>query len=110
MGRPPLQLDLLKAAFKATYNKTLESVVLDELSFKTKGGMQVRREHVTEVSGRSLTHSPSPKLQIALLGEWRDQPNGGRTPDLENGVTGAGVGGFGGGAGGGAAINQQLIA
>lgn len=89
IGRPPLAYDLLKAAYQRKHNKSLERVVLDELSFKTKSAMQV-----------------------ALLGEWRDMPNGGRTPEFENGAS-AGVGGAGGFAGAGMhaphQVNQQML-
>lgn len=82
--------DLLKAAYQRKYNKSLEKVVLDELSFKTKSAMQV-----------------------ALLGEWRDLPNGGRTPEYENGSSAGGMGGAGGFAAGGMLaahqVNQQML-
>lgn len=86
IGRPPLAYDLLRAAFQARYSKALDKTVLDELSFKTKGAMQV-----------------------ALLGDWKDQPMGGRTGDMESGL--GGVGGFGGGgmSGGHAQVNQQMV-
>lgn len=84
VGRPPLAYDLLKAAYRARFQKDLEKTVMDELSFKTKGAMQV-----------------------ALLGDWRDQPQSGRTPEMESGV---GVGGFGGMGGQGGQVNQQMVA
>ncbi|KAM0791684.1 hypothetical protein ACM66B_003958 [Microbotryomycetes sp. NB124-2] len=78
IGRAPLALDLLKAAFQKQYNKSLEKTVLDELSFKTKSAMQV-----------------------ALLGDWHDMPNGGRSPEFENGVQP--------GAFGAPPVNHQMI-
>ncbi|KAK4050593.1 hypothetical protein OIV83_003319 [Microbotryomycetes sp. JL201] len=77
IGRPPLAIDLLKAAFQKAYNKSLEKTVLDELSFKTKSAMQV-----------------------ALLGDWHDMPNGGRAPEFENGIQ---PGGFA------PQVNHQMI-
>ncbi|ORY62705.1 hypothetical protein BCR35DRAFT_355111 [Leucosporidium creatinivorum] len=84
IGRPPLAYDLLRSAFQARYSKSLEKTVLDELSFKTKGAMQV-----------------------ALLGDWKDQPMGGRTGDMESGL--GGVGGFGGMGAVHAQVNQQMV-
>ncbi|KAK4054957.1 hypothetical protein OIO90_003298 [Microbotryomycetes sp. JL221] len=63
VGRPPLAIELVKAAFQKRYNKSLEKTVLDELSFKTKSAMQV-----------------------VLLGDWQDMPNHGRTIEFENGI------------------------
>ncbi|SGZ12646.1 BQ5605_C028g10519 [Microbotryum silenes-dioicae] len=85
IGRTPLAIDLLKAAFQAHTGKSMEKEVLDELSMKTKSAMAV-----------------------ALLGDWRDQPNMGRTPENEAGQGGAGgVGGFVGAAP--AQLNQQMV-
>ncbi|SCV73439.1 BQ2448_7365 [Microbotryum intermedium] len=85
IGRTPLAVDLLKAAFQAHTGKSMEKEVLDELSMKTKSAMAV-----------------------ALLGDWKDQPNMGRTPENEAGQGGAGgVGGFIGAAP--AQINQQMV-
>lgn len=77
VGRPPLAYDLLKAAFQRRYNKSLEKTVLDELSFKTKSAMQV-----------------------VLLGDWHDMPNGGRSPEFEQGLPPAGYG---------PPVNQQMV-
>ncbi|KAG9038461.1 hypothetical protein FRB95_001318 [Tulasnella sp. JGI-2019a] len=69
IGRSPFEMDMLKASFQQLTNKSLEKYVLGELWLKTRMAMQV-----------------------ALLGDWADQPNAGRTAQLENVGGGVGVG------------------
>ncbi|KAG9008595.1 hypothetical protein FRB93_006514 [Tulasnella sp. JGI-2019a] len=91
IGRSPFEMDMLKASFQQLTNKSLDKYVLDELSFKTRTAMQV-----------------------ALLGDWADQPNAGRTAQLENvgGGVGGGprVGGYGQAPMGNVQVDQGMVA
>lgn len=77
IGRTPLALDLLKAAYRHTFNRNFDQTVLGELSMTTKTA-----------------------FAVALLGNWADQPNNGRTPDNESAQ---GVNGQGG------PVNHQML-
>ncbi|KAL8278285.1 hypothetical protein RQP46_009317 [Phenoliferia psychrophenolica] len=64
IGRPPSSLQLLRAAFQAQTNKSLDQFVESELSYKTKQG-----------------------FAVALMGDWKDSPGG----DLVAGTAGGQV-------------------
>ncbi|KAI5481207.1 hypothetical protein MNV49_005642 [Pseudohyphozyma bogoriensis] len=79
IGRPPSSLELFRAYYNAHHpTKNFDKMILSELSLKTKAA-----------------------FQIALMGEWRDQPNVGK--GMGDVFTGPGGTGFGGN------VNEQMV-